>query len=70
MNVKRVLGTEQVYEFEDGEIVPFWDKAKYKEKLLEKIDGKNEEVRIPHLRVEPIKTEEPEIKKRGRRKLQ
>lgn len=35
MKVKRILGTEKVYVFEDDEIVPFWDTTRYNEKLKE-----------------------------------
>lgn len=33
MKVKRVLGSEKVYEFEDGEKVLFEDRKRYKEKI-------------------------------------
>ena len=33
MKVVRVLGSRRMYEFEDGELVPFDDMAKYKQKM-------------------------------------
>jgi len=62
MKVKKILGTEKIYIFEDDEIVPFWDSKRYKEKLAE---GKQSEP-IEDAPVEEVK--KTTYKRRGRRK--